>query len=246
MHLKKFDRVVIFGLGGTGSILAPLVARYLLSQKWGGKLILIDGDSYSESNTDRQIFPSKVLNKNKAEVQAMILINHIPAMKDQIEYIDEYIGKDQVNDVVIDKTIVINCTDNMAARKIIEDRVLSLPTAVHICAGNEMNSGQVQISVRESGKQITPSIYELSPVFDSLDDDRSKMSCDQIASLPSGGQLIMANTMSAALSLNYLYQLDKPVAGKNIWLPNDMVMFDTRYSNFAQSNTRSPLDLIKI
>jgi molybdopterin/thiamine biosynthesis adenylyltransferase len=246
MHLKKFNRIVIFGLGGTGSILAPLVARYLFSQKWNGKLILIDGDSYSDSNTDRQIFPSKVLNKNKAEVQAMILVNHIPSMKDQIEYIDEYIGADSVADIVINKTIVINCTDNLAARKIIEDRILTLSTAAHICAGNELNSGQVQISVRENNKQITPSIYDLSPVFNSLNDDRSKMSCDQIASLPSGGQLITANAMSAALCLNYLYQLDKPVAGNNIWIPNDMVMFDNRYSNFSQVNSRNPLDLVKI
>jgi molybdopterin/thiamine biosynthesis adenylyltransferase len=236
MRITNLERVVILGLGGTGSILLPLVARYLRSQNYQGKLILIDGDEYSFSNVDRQLFAMKYIGENKAVYQFKALESQVPELTAQTHVITDYVGVADVDQIVTENTIVINCSDNKAARKIIEDRCLQLQNAVHICCGNELVTGQVQVNLRVDGVQITPSIYDRSPVFDSMAEDRSAMSCEEMAALPSGGQLICANATAAVLALNMLDQVltnsIKSCGGK--WLPCDMVQFNTTENGFIR------------
>lgn len=240
--MKNLKRVVILGLGGTGSILVPLLARWLFSQKFSGKIILIDGDSYLDNNVNRQIFSAAHLGKNKAEYQAMVINSHIPAMSGQIEIVDKYVGKDDVEELIQEETIVVNCSDNLAARKLVEDRVSRLSNAIHICCGNELTTGQVQIHARKNGVDITPSIYQRSPAFNSESDDRSKMSCEELAALPGGGQLITANATAAVLALNMFVQATskEPMFMGGAWYPNDFVAFNTHYNAFAPEGVVPP------
>ena len=50
------NKIILIGCGGTGSYLAPPLARFLKAFKFAGELILADGDSYEPSNLDRQSF----------------------------------------------------------------------------------------------------------------------------------------------------------------------------------------------
>lgn len=235
----KINRILVIGLGGTGSNLVPLLGRFLYSIKYDGDIILADGDSYSESNIERQIFSIAHINMNKAEYQATVLANHIPFLKNQIEIVDKYLSKDDINEIIQEGTIVINCVDNLAARKYVEDRILELDNGAHICCGNELKTGQVQLSLRIDGEQVTPSIYKQSPVFNSENDDRSKMSCQDLAKLPSGGQLIAANAMSAVIAFNfvtYLMSSDNLYLG-GTWVPCGTVRFDNGYCSMDKEDT---------
>ena len=123
-----FTKVVVLGAGGTGSILLPILARYLNSQSYEGEIIIVVGDSYEINNMDRQIFNPKLVKQNKAKVQCGVLSAQFANLDEQISFVDEFLGSDNLNKIVTENTIVINCTDNLAARKIVEDRVMTLKT----------------------------------------------------------------------------------------------------------------------
>ena len=62
MEKLKNAKVAVFGLGGVGSFTVEALARMGV-----GKLTLIDGDEYSESNLNRQLFATeKTLGMPKA------------------------------------------------------------------------------------------------------------------------------------------------------------------------------------
>lgn len=238
--MHRFNKIIVLGAGGTGSALLPFLARYLFSQNYKGRLIIVDGDEYSESNLERQLFATKFIGENKAKYQAGLIASHLPTLADSVEYIDEYLTKDAIEEIINDGTIVINCVDNFAARKYVEDKVVSLNTAAHICCGNELSNGQVQISLRVDGKEITPTIYKAIPKFDSVNDDRAKMSCEELGALPSGGQLVSANLMAGALALNYVIMLfsDNIAYMDQTWIPSDSAWFDT-VNNSVKADVRT-------
>lgn len=236
MNIENVEKVIVLGAGGTGSILINPLARFLSSQKFNGSLMIVDGDSYSESNTDRQIFAAKFVGKNKAEYQATVLTSHIPSLTDQIEFIDSYLGKEEIDELIVENTIVINCVDNIAARKFVQDRIASLDNGVHICCGNELTNGQVQCFVRKNGHNITRPIYDQFPEFNSSNDDRSTMSCEELSALPGGGQLICANMMAASIALNYFMIVTNEhnmFQGGN-WVPCDTVAYSCRHNNYER------------
>lgn len=200
--INNYDNIIVLGAGGTGSILLPLLSRYLFSKKYLGHFTIVDGDNYSESNIERQIFGLSHININKAEYQAQVVAAHIPQLEDQINVIDKYLSKEDIDGLIDENCVIFNCTDNKAARKYVEDRCLQMNNAVHICCGNELRTGQVQISLRHNGEQVTPSIFESYPEFNDANDDRSVLSCEELAALPGGGQLIAANATAAVLALN--------------------------------------------
>ena len=206
MTLKDIQKVLVIGAGGTGSILLPQLARFLRSESFGGKLIIADGDAYSDTNANRQQFSMSKVGMNKAEYQALAIVSQLPDIADTVEFLPEYLDQSRIEELVVDGTIVINCVDNRAARKFVEDQCQSLDNSMHICCGNELSTGQVQVSLRQNGEQLTPDIYKQSPNFNSDNDDRSKLDCEELAALPGGGQLIAANMMAATLALNYIIQ----------------------------------------
>lgn len=236
MLLAQVEKIVVIGAGGTGSLLIPLIVRHLSNPNrvFNGTFIVADGDSYSESNLSRQDFNPVYVGKNKAEYQIMAAQSKVPISKNWAVAIPHYLSKEHINDLVTENTIVINCADNKAIRKFVEDRVRRLSNAAHICCGNELNHGQCQISVVENGRSLTPTIYDRSPNFNSIDDSRSEMDCEQINALPSGGQTLAANNMAAAIAFNMFVQLaDGHKFNQQLGIPFDMVSFDVIRGNIV-------------
>lgn len=203
----KFNKVLVIGAGGTGSILLPQLTRFLRSQKFEGQLLIADGDKYDDKNSERQTFALSKTGMNKAEYQATALVNHLPDMEGKIDFLPEYLSKEKIEQLIEENTMIVNCVDNVAARKYVEDKCETLNNVAHICCGNELSSGQVQVNLRRNGERLTSSIYKHSPNFNSDREDRSKLTCEQLAELPGGGQLIGANMMAASVALNYVIQL---------------------------------------
>lgn len=217
------ENIFVIGAGGTGSFLIPALARFLFSQNFNGVLTIIDGDKYEEKNADRQLFSKAMLNTNKAEYQCMAIESQLPNVPFELEYIDEYLSEEDVKTTIPNGSVVINCADNHAIRKYVEDHIQSLEHGIHICCGNEFRDGQVQVS----GLSELPSIYEKYPEMNTTDGDISTMSCQEISALPSGGQLIAANMMAAAIGLNYFIRV---FDGKVPW--THCVEYDVLNNNF--------------
>lgn len=235
MKIQNIKRIVVIGCGGTGSILIPQLARFIAStKKFGGKLILADGDNYEASNADRQSFNPAFLGKNKAEYQALVVSSLLPEFSNNIEFMPKYLSKSDIESLIEDDCVVINCVDNNACRKFVEDKCLTLEDVIHICCGNDLRSGQVQIMMRTQGAQITPSIYKESPIFNSDNDDRSVMTCEQMAELPGGGQLICANMQAATMALNYFMQVtsESKIFDEGKWVRYGTVYYDCFHNSF--------------
>ena len=234
----RIDKILVIGAGGTGSMLISPLARFLLSQRFKGMLIIADGDVYSEDNKTRQNFNSKFVNMNKACYQHDALISQLPEVEPFVDYIDSFLSKENIDELVDENTLIINCVDNLACRKYCEDRLLQLANGAHLCLGNEKSSGQAQLSLRIDGEQVTPSIYVRSPEFDSTNDDRATMTCEQAATLESGGQTIFANFTSACLALNYVYMLfsRSPIYQGGKWVPCGSVFFDCNNQLFERED----------
>lgn len=91
--LKDFS-VVVIGCGGLGGYTVEMLARLGI-----GHITVVDGDSFSESNLNRQILSNNQnLGKNKA-VEAkkrMEIVNELIEVVPVTKFIDEYNGTDNL------------------------------------------------------------------------------------------------------------------------------------------------------
>lgn len=199
---KKTDLVLI-GAGGTASHLIHPLVVYARASLPEPMIHIYDRDEVERKNLSRQLFYEHEIGKSKA----LALAERFP---DITRSHLEYVGEDNIESVVKEDDIVLICADNMAVRRVINNRAKTLKNVVVINGGNEEHTGSVQLFIRNKGKNVTPSLDHFSPEFDAKNDkfDRSNMSCAEIAELPGGEQAIIANNTVAALMLTALWRLE--------------------------------------
>ena len=114
------SRVLIVGLGGLG---AP-VLQYLAAAGVG-TIGLCDGDRVDESNLHRQvIYGVDDVGLWKVEAAANWLKGHNPALS--IRAFQDFIDESNVRSLLADFDVVVDCTDNLAARYVLNDACLAL------------------------------------------------------------------------------------------------------------------------
>jgi hypothetical protein len=191
------------GAGGTGShLIAPILA-YLETKHRGEEwqYIVVDGDNFDTGNLERQLFDPTFVASNKAEAM-VAMYNRYPVLA-----VPRFIGKDDLQTMMDEGDTVLICADNHSIRALVQERALELQSAVVINAGNEYHDGNIQLFVREDGVNKTPPITFLHPEIRYIgEDDRQPMSCAQVAQLPGGGQLILANMAAAQGMLTALWR----------------------------------------
>ncbi len=112
MLIAKSSAAIV-GCGGLGSTAAELLARGGI-----GKLILIDRDVIEESNLQRQaLFNEKDVGKSKAKV-AEAAIGEINSSVKVVGNMEEL---NSSNLKLLDSDIVLDCTDNIATRLLINE-----------------------------------------------------------------------------------------------------------------------------
>jgi molybdopterin/thiamine biosynthesis adenylyltransferase len=201
---------LMIGAGGTGSHLIGPILPYLESHhrspnpnvdnEW--QFVVIDGDNYEAGNLERQLFTPSFVGMNKAESMAD-MYNRYP-----IRAVPRFIGREDLQTMMNDGDVVLICADNHSIRALVQERALELANATIINAGNEMIDGTVQLFVRRDGVNETPPITFLHPEIQYIgEEDRAPMSCQQVAALPGGGQLILANAAAAMHMMEALYRL---------------------------------------
>jgi len=196
--------VVVIGLGGIGSLLVEPLARYLNAVNTRKELFLVDGDAYSSSNADRQRMNEGDAGQNKAEVQACLLRSHFPNLSIQAKPV--FVGPRNAGEILAEEDVVFLCVDNHATRKLVSDQARRLHDVLLISAGNDYTDGNVQVYWKEHGRQRTAPLDKYhEEIRYPRDQNPAELSCEELARLPSGGQIIFANLTAAALALNAFY-----------------------------------------
>jgi len=229
---RAITDIFLVGCGGTGSYVAPQLARlnYLMglvgvSRK---RIIFIDGDSVEEKNISRQNFIKSDVGKNKAQVLAK---RYSFAFQNEIHSYLKYLESEEDFLRIIKSSgrpsypLIIGCVDNNKTRHVINRFIQSYNKSVFwVDSGNEETNGQVicsfkpiyndsrGINPREAapgskGVFTTPTVVE---VFDNMTDTgkfNSELSCAE-ASI-SNPQNIMTNVSAANLVVNYINKIYK-------------------------------------
>jgi len=204
-------RIVIIGLGGIGSWLAEPLIRYAY-KKYNDTLevLLIDGDSYSNSNLERQSIHPKLMGMNKASAIALKLRQYFPEV--DIKEYPEYLNLKNIDILRSEHTsYVFNCCDNNFCRKIVSEYMDKkyMNNYFLFSGGNELYDGNSHIQQRNryNGKSELLTVTHPEVGEASENEDRGAMSCGQIAELPASGQIIFTNFWCAAIMLQQFYTI---------------------------------------
>ena len=105
--------VLIIGIGGLGT-----TASLYLANSGIGKIIINDYDSVDLTNLPRQIlFNSDDVGNNKAETAKKKLLTFNPNIT--VETLTEKLKENQLGDTTLDVDVVLDCTDNLQSRLLI-------------------------------------------------------------------------------------------------------------------------------
>ncbi len=109
------SRVAVMGLGGLGGLAAELLARMGV-----GAITLIDGDTFSESNLNRQVLSTEEnLPQNKADA-ARERIAKINAAVETIVFKEMAAGHN-IEKMLQDCNLVLDCLDNLETRFLLQE-----------------------------------------------------------------------------------------------------------------------------
>lgn len=106
--------VAVIGLGGLGGTVTLLLARFGI-----GTLILCDGDTFEESNLNRQALATlSRLGQNKAQAAAEELAGLSPAV--QVRPFPFMANQTNLSEILSGAQVVVDCLDNLPARYLLE------------------------------------------------------------------------------------------------------------------------------
>lgn len=134
------SHVAVIGLGGLGGTVTEILARTGV-----GRLTLVDGDSFDDSNLNRQILSNPAnLGKPKAKVAAQRVNEINPAV--ETCPIETFFTSQNGEKILHDVHLVVDCLDTISDRFVVETscRSLSLPMVSAAIAGS---SGQATVII---------------------------------------------------------------------------------------------------
>ena len=211
-------RVVLIGLGGTGTHLARPLATFLasLSDVSAGEAIqfvLCDGDSFAPENAYRMDI---VDFGNKAEVVGRELMERLAASTLVIRWVAQYVTRHNVAELVQDGDCVFLACDNHATRELVSRHCTSgsLANVVLISGGNDGieegragTYGNVQVYVRKDEKDVTAPIERFHPeIAEPADRAPDELSCLEMV-IAGAPQLSFVNLAVASAMCNALLRL---------------------------------------
>lgn len=125
-------QVGVVGLGGLGGVVVEILARAGI-----GTLNVIDGDTFEESNLNRQFLSTpKLISKSKADTAARRIkeINPSLAVNQSSQFLNQKNGLDLLNR----SDVIVDCLDNLKTRFILEQlcRQIGSPLVSAAVAGS--------------------------------------------------------------------------------------------------------------
>jgi len=109
--MTRRPKVVLVGLGAIGS---PVAVN---ARNWDADLVLIDFDRVENKNTQAQAYGRQALRRNKAQSMAQILQGMWGL---RVKAVPHKLTDANVQQLLAGAALVIDCTDNIAARQLIQ------------------------------------------------------------------------------------------------------------------------------
>lgn len=198
------SHVAVIGLGGLGGTVTEILARIGV-----GTLTLVDGDSFDDSNLNRQLLSSPAnLGKPKAKV-AVERVNDInPAV--ETCSIETFFTTENSEKILQDVHLVVDCLDTITDRFVVEAScmALSLPMVSAAIAGS---SGQATV--------IIPGDPGLKRIYGSQQKAPAKGVEASIGTLPFAAMYMAAVECAEAVTI---------LLGNSPELQNKLFLADTR------------------
>ncbi len=180
--------LVIVGYGGAGTKIGENTAKFHPPHK----TLVVDGDIFETHNLDRQLVPEEYVGMNKAEAAADL---------HGFDFIPEFYHSGM--DLGIDASATIMCcADNFPARK--ECLIAADQTGCTVILGGnsaEMDAEGYIYFTSMKGTKNDPRIFYPQILTVTGNDPLMPGGCTGDEALEKGGQLILANYLSAAFML---------------------------------------------
>lgn len=192
-------RVLIVGAGGLGS-----PAAYYLAAAGVGQITLVDDDEVDLSNLQRQILHNSArVGLNKAQSGQMTLQELNPLI--QIEPLAQRLSDEDLDRLMPQHDLVLDCTDNFATRHAINRAAVRHHVPIVSGAGIRFSG---QISVYDLRNEQAPCYHCLFPEAD----DVQELRCATTGVL---GPLVgMVGCIQAAEALKVLGGFGEPLVGR--------------------------------
>lgn len=143
--------VFVVGLGGTGGLLVPKLAK-ILQRLLSVDLWLMDGDTVDFGNVERQPYQSFNVNEKKAvALSRKVASNYSLSVYDYSNYlVGGEISKIAKNERY-EKVFILGCVDNHSTRIILEEEHKAIDGSIYIDSANGFIDGSVFITVNKRG-----------------------------------------------------------------------------------------------
>lgn len=199
--------VTIIGCGGLGCIVAPYLAGAGV-----GHITLIDPDHIALDNLHRQIFyTEKNIGKSKAE----ILAKHLKALNSDIsiDFKNQKITPSNISQHVNKQTLVIECTDNLSTKYLINDYC-----AIHKISMIYGSLGQTegQFAVFHNQSDSDCHLRDIYP--------------KPLHSVETCNQTGVLNTIAGIIGIFQANEAIKIITNRNRALKNKLIIYDAIHS----------------
>lgn len=185
----KNSRVAVFGLGGVGSYAVESIVRAGV-----GSIILIDGDTVSESNINRQLYALRsTVGKDKTEAAKARCLDINPSC--EITAVKKMITPENLSELPLEACdYVVDAIDDVKAKKalIVRCKELNVPIISSMGTGNKLHPERLKIA----------DIYETSvcPLARVMRHDLRKLGIEKLKVLFSDEEPAVSCTPPASVS----------------------------------------------
>jgi len=209
-------RVLVIGAGGLG---CPVLQN--LAAAGVGTIGIVDGDVVEETNLHRQLlYGIKDCGKGKAERAATVILENNPELKAHV--FSEFFNSDNAAEIVQDYQIIVDCSDTIGVRYLINDVALAKRIPV-VYASIHKFEGQVSVFNYKNG----PSYRCLFPEPEDLHTIPSCAEAGVLGILPN-----TIGTIQATEVLKIILEIGTVMSGKLMLY--DGLHFQTQIIDFAK------------
>lgn len=210
-------RVLVIGAGGLG---CPVLQN--LAAAGVGTIGIVDGDVVDETNLHRQLlYTLKDCGNSKAETAKKAILELNPDIK--VNVFAEFFSAQNASEIVQDYQIIVDCTDTLAVRYLINDVAVAKRIPV-VYASIYKFEGQVSVFNYKNG----PSYRCLFPEQESLNGVPNCVESGVLGVLPN-----TLGTFQAAEVLKIILEIGTVLSGK--LLIYDALHFQTQIIDFAKN-----------